>query len=46
MRINEIETQFNTAIKDQIEEILVDIEQLRVIIPEEMRTCVNDDATR
>lgn len=45
-RLDEIETQFTSEIDNEINELLADIAQLRVLIPEEMHSCVNDDVTR
>lgn len=45
-RIDEIETQFNTQTKSEIEALLTNIQQLRFILPEEIHHCVNVDVNR
>lgn len=41
-RIDEIESTFNSEVKQGIDEILADIQRLRVLIPEGIHSCINE----
>lgn len=45
-RFDEIETQFNTETKAHIDELLTGIQQLRVLIPEHMHSCIDNNVNR
>lgn len=45
-RIDVIESTFNSEVKQGIDEILADIQRLRVTIPEGVHSCVNESISR